>query len=116
MIPYCKAHGIGLIPWGPVHAGDLTRPASETSVRKEESKGTPFERKYSEADITIINRVEELAKKKDWTMTQVALAWIDKKVSSPIVGMSSVSDFRRSSMIICLMRAAGEVGVQYHRG
>lgn len=90
MIPYCNAHGIGLIPWGPVHAGDLTRPVTETSVRKEESKGTPFERKYTDADITIINRVEELAKKKGWTMAQVALAWIDKKVSSPIVGVNSV--------------------------
>lgn len=38
----------------------------------------------------IIGRVEEIAKKRGLTMTQVALAWIAPKVSSPIVGFSSV--------------------------
>jgi len=37
----------------------------------------------------IINRVEELAKKKGWTMAQVALAWTIPQVSSPIIGFSS---------------------------
>lgn len=43
-----------------------------------------------EHDKEIITRVEELAKKHDWKMSQVALAWINKRVSSPIVGFSSV--------------------------
>lgn len=93
MIPYCNAHGIGLIPWGPLHAGDLARSLGTTSTRKESTKGTPYGKKNTEADETIINRVEEVAKKKGWSMNQVALAWIDKKVSSPIVGISSVSVF-----------------------
>lgn len=93
MIPYCNAHGIGLIPWGPLHAGDLARSLGTTSTRKESTKGTPFEKKFTAADKTIINRVEEVAKKKGWSMNQVALAWIDKKVSSPIVGISSVCPF-----------------------
>lgn len=38
----------------------------------------------------IINRVEELAKKKGWTMSQVTLAWTLKRVTSPIIGFSSV--------------------------
>lgn len=37
-----------------------------------------------------ISRVEELAKNKGWTMGQVALAWVNKRVASPIVGFSSV--------------------------
>ena len=45
---------------------------------------------FTQADITIINRVEELAKKKGWTMAQVALSWVSSRVSSPIVGFSSV--------------------------
>lgn len=39
----------------------------------------------------IINRVDELAKKKGWTMSQVTLAWIMKRVTSPIIGFSSVA-------------------------
>ena len=34
--------------------------------------------------------MEELAKKKGWTMSQVALAWTNKRISSPIIGFSSV--------------------------
>ena len=93
MNPYCNTHGIGLIPWGPLHAGDLARPLGTTTVRKEGAKGTPLEKKLSEADETIVRRVEEVAKKKGWSMNQVALAWIGKKVSSPIVGISSVRVF-----------------------
>ena len=92
MIPYCNAHGMGLIPWGPLHAGDLARSLGQATTRSEHTKGSPFERPHSDADKTIITRVEELAKKKGWTNGQVALAWIGKKVSSPIVGVSSVSE------------------------
>ena len=97
MIPYCNAHGIGLIPWGPLHAGDLARAPDATSTRKESRKGTVHERKFSEADTIIVNRVQEIAEKKGWTMGQVALAWIGKKVSSPIVGISSVRTLLFSS-------------------
>ena len=41
-------------------------------------------------DEEIIDRVEELAKKKGWKMSEVALAWINKRVTSPIIGFSSV--------------------------
>ena len=39
----------------------------------------------------IIKRVQETAEKKGWTMAQVALAWINARVASPIVGLSSVA-------------------------
>jgi hypothetical protein len=41
----------------------------------------------------IVRRVEKIAGEKGWTMSQVALAWINEKVTSPIVGFSSVSRF-----------------------
>lgn len=91
MNAYCNHAGIGLIPWSPLAGGYLARPADQnTTTRVESSTGTPFERKLSDADLQIIQRVEELAKKKGWKMAQVALAWIATKVSSPIVGFNSV--------------------------
>lgn len=74
MIPYCKAHGIGLIPWAPLAGGALAHPLGEETPRAQESKGTAFEPKLTAADKTIIGRVEELAKKKGCTMAQIALA------------------------------------------
>lgn len=38
----------------------------------------------------IINRVEEISRRKGWTMSQVTLAWMQKRVASPIIGFSSV--------------------------
>ena len=61
MIPYCNAHGIGIIPWGPLHAGDLARPLGQTTARTEQAKGGPFERPHSEVDKIIIGRVDERA-------------------------------------------------------
>lgn len=96
MIPYCKATGVGLIPWSPLARGNLTRlPSSnnESARSIEDSKrggmglatvGT------SEVDKAIIKRVHEIAEKKGWSMATVGLAWINSKVAAPIVGMSSV--------------------------
>jgi aryl-alcohol dehydrogenase-like predicted oxidoreductase len=44
----------------------------------------------SETDIEIIKRVQELSEKKGWKMSHVALAWINKRISSPIIGFSSI--------------------------
>ena len=91
MNAYCNYHGVGLIPWGPLHGGDLARPLSvQTTSRAGSLKGTPFEKKYTDADEEIVKRVEEIAKKKGWKMSQVAVVWSRSKVSSPIVGISSV--------------------------
>jgi len=44
----------------------------------------------TDADYKTIARVQELAEKKGWKMSQVALAWINKRISSPIIGFSSI--------------------------
>jgi aryl-alcohol dehydrogenase-like predicted oxidoreductase len=90
MLPYCNFNGVGIIPWGPIAAGQLCRPVGEASTRSDSAKGGPWEVKYSDADKAIVGRVEEVAKKHGKTMAQVALAWAQTKCSSPIVGMSSI--------------------------
>lgn len=83
---FCNATGVGLIPWAPLAGGKLARPA-DAHGSTERSKTAPG---LTEADKIIVSRVEELAKKKGWTLSQVALAWENKRVSSPIIGFSSV--------------------------
>jgi aryl-alcohol dehydrogenase-like predicted oxidoreductase len=97
MIPYCKFNGIGLIPWYPLHSGYLARPLdADTTTRAESGKKGPFAIKLSDWEKEIINRVEEVAKKKDWKMAQVALTWAGSKVTSPIVGLSSAQRVNES--------------------
>jgi aryl-alcohol dehydrogenase-like predicted oxidoreductase len=91
MNKYCDFAGIGIIPWGPLAAGRLARPLTENTTRGEGRKNNKSYEAPPEWDDEIVRRVEKLAGEKGWTMGQVALAWINGKVTSPIVGISSVS-------------------------
>ena len=87
MNKFCLDKGVGLIPWGPLKQGDLARPhhAAGSTTRSEGKPALP------EADVKIIGKVEELARKKEWKMSHVALAWLDYKgISSPIIGFSKI--------------------------
>lgn len=88
---FCDETGVGLIPWAPLCRGHLARPPSEygsTDRSKEEKEGRPGSHGTVEPDLSIIKRVVEIAEKRDWLMAHVALAWINKRVASPIVGFS----------------------------
>ncbi|ORY68408.1 aldo/keto reductase [Pseudomassariella vexata] len=91
---FCNDTGVGLIPWAPLCRGHLARPPSDfgsTNRSKIEKDTSPGSHGTVEPDITIIKRVQEIAEKRGWKMSHVALAWINKKVSSPIIGFSSVA-------------------------
>lgn len=92
MIPYCKDVGIGLIPWSPLARGALTRPWNSRSTVRE-STDRALHRlvrgRETESDKEIIDRVEELAKKKGVSMAQVATAWSLAKGDNPIIGLGS---------------------------
>jgi aryl-alcohol dehydrogenase-like predicted oxidoreductase len=90
---FCNETGVGLIPWAPLCRGHLARPPSAfgSTIRSEgESKNSMFTTGQSESDREVIKRVQELAEEHGWKMSHVALAWINKRVSSPIIGFSSV--------------------------
>ena len=92
MNPYCHQTGVGLIPWAPLYRGLLARPlGSDATVREESMKGNPMFKGVSDADKEQIKRTQELADKKGWKMSQVALAWIIQKGTIPIVGFSNLS-------------------------
>jgi aryl-alcohol dehydrogenase-like predicted oxidoreductase len=90
---FCNDTGVGMIPWAPLCRGHLARPPSEfgsTARSKTEKESQPGAHGTVEPDLTIIKRVQEIADKHGWPMSHVALAWINKRVSSPIIGFSSV--------------------------
>ena len=58
--------------------------------------------------------MEELAKKHDWKMSHVALAWINKRVSSPIIGFSSVA--RMDEALNCRGKELTEEEEKYLEG
>ena len=42
------------------------------------------------SDHLIIERVQTLAQRRGWSMSQVALAWLNARAVSPVVGLTSV--------------------------
>ncbi|MCJ1259009.1 hypothetical protein MMC24_006843 [Lignoscripta atroalba] len=93
MNKYCELTGVGLIPWSPLCRGYLARPRTEkaSSLRSTgENKKPLFACGTGQPDETIIDRVQELSEKKGWKMSHVALAWLNRRISSPIIGFSSV--------------------------
>jgi aryl-alcohol dehydrogenase-like predicted oxidoreductase len=94
----CKFAGIGVIPWGPLNAGQLARPViaedtSRSASDKAAYKGTFLDHRPKEWEDEVVRRVEKIAHTKGWTMAQVSLAWINERVTSPIVSISSVRIF-----------------------
>jgi len=89
---FCDATGVGLIPWAPLCRGHLARPPTEygNTTRSAGEKNNSGSDNLREPDLSIVKRVQEISEKKGWKMSQVALAWINKRISSPIIGFSSV--------------------------
>ena len=91
MNKFCHETGVGLIPWAPLYRGHLARPlATAETERAKATKSHPMFSDMIGSDADIIKRVQELAEKKGWKMSQVALAWIIQKDTVPIVGFSNL--------------------------
>lgn len=92
MIPFCKEENIALTPYSALAGGRLAKYRGETSKRLEEDSYAKFKYdKTFELDQLIIDRVVELSKKYGVSMTEISLAWLLTKVTSPIVGATKVS-------------------------
>ncbi|KAK0493366.1 aryl-alcohol dehydrogenase [Armillaria luteobubalina] len=95
MFPTLKHFGVGSIPWSPLARGMLTHPFQHQTKRTETDPWATIY-KASDATETIINRVEEIAKKRGISMAQVAVAYSMGKegISAPIVGTTSVANLK----------------------
>lgn len=87
MVPYCRQENIALTPYSALAAGRLARVPGTASKRFTEDKYA--QGKYDNSkddDLIIINRVQELAVKRNVSMTEISLAWLLTKVTAPVVG------------------------------
>jgi aryl-alcohol dehydrogenase-like predicted oxidoreductase len=91
MIPYCKSENIGLTPYSSLASGRLSKMPDESSKRlKEDYYATKKYESTEEQDSVIINRVIDLAREYDVSMSEISLAWLQTKVDSPIMGATKL--------------------------
>ena len=92
MLPLCRRHGIGVIPWSPLARGILAGSRRQNTVRsKSDAYATEL---YSAADKAcddaIVEAVGAVAQARGIAPARVALAWVYQQpgVVAPIVGAS----------------------------
>jgi aryl-alcohol dehydrogenase (NADP+) len=94
MIPLCKQEVIALIPWSPLARGFLTgkyKRGKKPDSPRYQSDVPLRERYFKPEDFDILETVEQLAKEKGVTPSQIALAWLlHKGVTAPIIGATRI--------------------------
>ncbi|MBQ4465074.1 MAG: aldo/keto reductase [Oscillospiraceae bacterium] len=91
MAMLCAEDNIAMTPYSALASGRLARLPEATSKRAAEDTYAKF--KYDatkEQDEVIIRRVAEIAENRGVSMTEVSLAWILTKVTSPVVGATKL--------------------------
>ena len=110
MARLCAEDNIAMTPYSALAGGRLSKRPGETSKRLEEdsyAKG-----KYdatAEQDGKIIQRVAELADKHGVSMTEISLAWLLTKVTSPVVGATKLHHIEGAAKAVDLELTAEEL-------
>jgi aryl-alcohol dehydrogenase-like predicted oxidoreductase len=96
ILPFCRAAGLGVLPWGPLGAGFLTGKYRRDAEPPEGSRmGEATDdleearhRRAVERNFQVVDEAEAIAGERGATISQVALAWLlgEPGVVAPIVG------------------------------
>lgn len=91
MVPLCREDNIAMTPYSSLASGRLAKHPGEKSKRLEEDSYAKL--KYdatADTDSVIIDRVAELAERRGVSMTEISIAWLLTKVTSPVVGATKL--------------------------
>lgn len=92
MLPLCKKENIALTPYSALASGRLSRlPGAQTNRLEKDAFAKGKYDATEEQDNEIIRRVHEVAEAHGTGMTQIALAWLLTKVTSPVAGATKKS-------------------------
>lgn len=101
MVPFCREDNIALTPYSALAGGRLSRRSDEVTKRLQEDSYAKL--KYdstAEFDNKIIGRVAEIAEKRGVSMTEISLAWLLEKVTSPVVGATKLSHVEGAAIAV----------------
>ena len=110
MAMLCNEDNIAMTPYSALASGRLARLPGETSKRAEEDSYAKF--KYDatkEQDEVIIRRVAELAENHGVSMTEISLAWLLTKVTSPVVGATKMHHIEGAAKAVDIELASDEI-------
>jgi aryl-alcohol dehydrogenase-like predicted oxidoreductase len=99
-LPFCRAAGLGVLPWGPLGAGFLTGryrrdeampDGSRMATASDDLEEAPA-RRAIERNFAVVDAAEAVAADRGATVPQVAIAWLlgVEGVAAPILGPRTV--------------------------
>ncbi|MEW6406195.1 MAG: aldo/keto reductase [Chloroflexota bacterium] len=94
----CKNYGLGVIPYSPLASGFLTGKYRKDQPLPESRRAEGRKRAMTEKNFGLIDKLDEIAKVHNATISQVALAWMlaDPVITSPIIGATSVEQLKEN--------------------
>ncbi len=119
MLPYCRASGVGVMPWSPLARGFLagTRgrddgqrgAAGEASRAASDDIAQKFY--YQDADFAVVERLTEIARARGVSNAAVAYAWLLSRpgVACPIIGPSRVDQLEEAVAALDLKLTGEEI-------
>ncbi len=95
MIPCCVDQGLAIIPWSPMARGFFAgnhRKGDWGDTPRSKSDTYGHELYYRDADFAVADRVQEVARQRGVSGSQIALAWVLSKryVTAPIIGATKM--------------------------
>ena len=100
LLPFCRAAGLGVLPWGPLGAGFLTGrytrehlPPDGRVARAGDDLEESAARRAVERNFRVVDAATEIAGRYGRPVAQVALAWLlgTPGVTAPIVGARTLA-------------------------
>ena len=107
MIPLCRAEGVGVIPYSPMARGFVAgnrrrEDFGDTTRAQTDDLSKKFY--YQQSDFDVVDRIGEIAKRREVTNAQVALAWVlaQPGITSPIIGASKMNHLEEATGALSL--------------
>lgn len=115
MNPLCLDQEVGLLPWSPLARGLLTGNRTKEDPGKTiRAKSDEYGRELykQDADFEIVARVVEMAKQKEVSPAQIALAWLLHKpgVVSPIIGATKINHLEEAVAALDIEMSTDDIG------
>ena len=112
MLPLCQDQKIAVIPYSPVAKGLLTRkPNRERNETLRAQTDDVQKRLYNEEDLTVAQRVYEVAEARGLSMAQVAIAWMLSKpvITAPIIGATRMNHLEDAVAAVSVQLTPDEI-------
>jgi aryl-alcohol dehydrogenase-like predicted oxidoreductase len=106
LLPVCKEFGLGVIPWAPLGGGFLTGKYRRDRDMPTDGRIThalphwseSMQRQGTEQAWNVLGLVEEIAKARGVTISQVAIAWLlaQEGITAPILGARTIDQLKEN--------------------